>query len=187
MPEIQSIVSELTNIQTTLWIIIVGLLELTQISQKLTIHKDDLEILTILVIQLKVMIVGTTNTTSGWLFSSLYKLDFSMPLSMFRFIFIFNRDGVDRLRKEAWSIPNAKSASSSAQCWNHSWQASPRCFPYTIATKVLPHAMRDTAVGIWFACIGQVSWGYTTPESRLASKARSQGLAISEFKVMQPV
>ena len=82
------IVSVNNHIQTTFWIIIVGLLELTQISQKLTIHKEDLEILTILVIQLKVMIVGTTNTTSGWLFSSLYKLDFSMPLSMFRFVFI---------------------------------------------------------------------------------------------------
>ena len=60
-------------------------------------------------------------------------------------------------RFEARSIAIAKSVSSNAQCWNHSWQASPRCFPYTIATKVLPHAMRDTAVGVWYACIGQVS------------------------------
>ena len=127
---IQLIVSPIINILTTLWITIVGWLELTQISKKLTIHKDDLEILTILVIQLiQNRIVGTTNTTSGWLFSSLYKLDFSMPLSMFRLVFIFNWGGVDWLRKEARSIPNVKSASSSAQCWNHSWQASSRCFP----------------------------------------------------------
>ena len=167
MLEIQLIVSVEHHIQTTLWIIFVGLLELTQINQKLTIHKDDLEILTILVIQLKVMIVGTTNTTSGWLFSSLYKLDFSMPLSMFRLVFIFNWGGVDWLRKEARSIPNVKSASSSAQCWNQPWQASPRCFPYTIDTKVLPHAI----VGIWFSYIGQVYRGYTTIGSRLALKA----------------
>ena len=39
-------------------------------------------------------------------------------------------------RFEARSIAIAKSASSIAHCWNHSWQASPRCFPYTIATRV---------------------------------------------------
>ena len=67
-------------------------------------------------------------------------------------------------RFEVRSIAIAKSVSSIAHCWNRSWQASPRCFPYTIATKFLPHAMQDTAIGFWFAYIGQVSWGYTTPE-----------------------
>ena len=74
-------------------------------------------------------------------------------------------------RYEGKSITTAKLVSFSAHCWNHSWQASPRCFPYTIATRVKLHAMRDMAVGIRFAYIGQVSWGYTTPGSRPASKA----------------
>ena len=39
--------------------------------------------------------------------------------------------------KEAMPIAIAKSARSSAQCWNHSWQASPKCFPYTIATSII--------------------------------------------------
>ena len=56
-------------------------------------------------------------------------------------IFVFYLGGVNELRKEVTSIPQTKSVSSSAQYWNHSWQASPKCFPYTVATKVLPHAM----------------------------------------------
>ena len=58
-----------------------------------------------------------------------------------------------------------------AICHIVSWQTSPRCFPYTIAARVKLHAMRDTAVGVRFAYIGQVSWDYTTPGSRPASKA----------------
>ena len=57
---------------------------------------------------------------------------------------------------------------------------SPRCFPYTIATGVKLHEMRDTAKGIWFAHIEQVSWGFTTPWSRLISKTiRLQGSAAT--------
>ena len=44
------------------------------------------------------------------------------------------------------------------------------------------HAMRDTAVGIWFAYFGQVSCGYTTPRSRPASRPchiRLQGSAAT--------
>ena len=63
-------------------------------------------------------------------------------------LFVFNLGGVDGLRKEARSIPNAKLVSSSAQYWNNLWQASPRCFPYTIVAKLLPCAMPDTVVGI---------------------------------------
>ena len=33
---------------------------------------------------------------------------------------------------------------------------------YTIATRVKLHEMQDTAVGILFAYIGQVSWSYTS-------------------------
>ena len=44
-------------------------------------------------------------------------------------------------------------------------------FPFTIAAKVLPCAMWDTVIGIWFAYIGQVSLGVTTPGSRPATKA----------------
>ena len=40
------------------------------------------------------------------------------------------------------------------------------------------HAMRDTAVGIWFAYFGQVSWGYTTPGLKLA---------ISDSKITRPL
>ena len=69
------------------------------------------------------------------------------------FFLVFNWGDVDGLPKNARSIPNAKSVSASAQCWNHSWQAIPRSFPYTIATKVLPHLMQDTAIGILFAYI----------------------------------
>ena len=83
-------------------------------------------------------------------------------------IFVFYLGGVNELRKEVTSIPQTKSVSSSAQYWNHSWQASPKCFPYTVATKILPHPW---AVGIWFAYIGQFFWGYTTPGSKPASKA----------------
>ena len=64
-----------------------------------------------------------------------------------------------------------KEAMPIAICHIVSWQASPRCFPYTIAARVKLHAMRDTAVGVRFAYIGQVSWDYTTPGSRPASKA----------------
>ena len=38
---------------------------------------------------------------------------------------------IDGLCKEAKSIPNDKSASSSAQWYNHFWGASPKCFPNT--------------------------------------------------------
>ena len=99
------------------------------------------------------------------------------------FVFVFDCGGVYGLCAEARSIPNAESASSSAPCWNHSLQASPNCFPYIIATKFLLHGMRDMAVGIWFAYIGQVSLGYTTPGSRQASKA----LPYIDSKVMRPL
>ena len=33
-------------------------------------------------------------------------------------------------------MPNVKSASSSAQCWNHSWLTSPICFLYIITRAV---------------------------------------------------
>ena len=52
-------------------------------------------------------------------------------------LLVFNWDSVDGIHEEAKSIPNSKSASSSAHCWNHSWQTSPRFFPYTIATNYL--------------------------------------------------
>ena len=39
-------------------------------------------------------------------------------------------------RFEARSIAIAKSVSSIAHCWNQSWQASPRCFSYTIKQAV---------------------------------------------------
>ena len=87
---------------------------------------------------------------------------------------------LDWLCKEARSIPNSKSMSSSAQYWNHSLQSSPRCFAYAIATKFLPHAMWDMTVGICFANIEQIFWGYITPGSMPASKSchiRLQGTA----------
>ena len=43
--------------------------------------------------------------------------------------------GADRLCQEGRSISNAKSSSPSVHCSNHSWWASPRCFPYSIATN----------------------------------------------------
>ena len=69
-----------------------------------------------------------------------------------------------------------------AICYIVAWQASPRCYPYTIATRVKLHAMRDTTVGVLFAYIGQVSWGYTTPGSRPARRPchiRLQGSAAT--------
>ena len=36
-------------------------------------------------------------------------------------LFVFNSVGIDRLRKNARSIPNAKLVSSSAQYWNNLW------------------------------------------------------------------
>ena len=62
----------------------------------------------------------------------------------------------------------------------------PRRFPYAIATRVKLHAIRDMVIGILFGYIGQVSWSYTTPWLRLASKALPyQGsLAIREAPAM---
>ena len=80
-------------------------------------------------------------------------------------------------RFEARSIAIAKSSSSITHCWNHSWQASPN--PYTIATRVKLHAMRDTVVGIRFAYFwtGFLGLHYTWV------KASLQGLTISDSKV----
>ena len=97
-------------------------------------------------------------------------LSFPQSLLMLQspvFSLVFYMGGIDYLGEEARSIPNIMSPSFNAQ---FSWQTSHGCFPYTIVTQVLPHGMQDMAVGIWFAYIGQFSWGYTTHGSRLASK-----------------
>ena len=68
-----------------------------------------------------------------------------------------------------------------------SWQASPRCFPYTIATRVKLCAMRNTDIGIWFFYIRQVSWGYPKPGSRPASKALPYHLQGSAATIGAPI
>ena len=88
-------------------------------------------------------------------------------------------------RFEARSITISKSTSFSPYSWNHSWQASPKCFPYTIATKVLPHAMLDSGHGhrnlvclCWTGFLGlHNTW----------VKAGVQALVISYSKVMRPL
>ena len=72
-----------------------------------------------------------------------------------------NQDG---LREEARSIPFARSAASNR---NHTWQPVLDVFLTTLH-ELCSHAMRDTAVGVWFACFGQVSGSTLPPGSRPA-------------------
>ena len=56
--------------------------------------------------------------------SSIEDLNLMFPPAFSFLCFVFNRDVVNKLCEEAWSMPYANSWSSSTHYWNNSWQTS---------------------------------------------------------------
>ena len=107
----------------------------------------------------------STTIFPRWYLLILTRLISQLLPTFYNMMFVCNWSGLNGPCKQARSIPNTKLVSSSTHFWNHSWQTSPICFPFTIVSWSFNarKGHRNLFCSIW-----HVSWAYTRPVSSFA-------------------